>query len=360
MNLGSSATTIQRFFRSSKSYSMMTNGNQQLADSKYFPQQEVSEAPPGSQNLAARARGEGVRPRARNTAAFQAISKNNVEKLKLAVQYSTHSEVRTFVQKFCSLNFELTHYSNFTEGIEKGIHPLKELLNEREYEGLHEAWRRENKFNERQLGNTFKEDIEELADTGFSFFHLHPQNFDGGGSRLGAMVYKISVDRARLESQNISLTYDDRLAAIHNHGRRPDGSVYKTGSVFYSTFIAPHLPRDLARSEKEFIDTHFEILFTELKQNLDKHVSLHFLMGADIHVGIACALVLLKNKLEEYLFLMDNTDQNKMSIHIFQLVLQHVSEFMNSPESAAPCEINALVNGWIRPIVRLPGVAYPD
>lgn len=346
------ATKIQHWFRAAKSHSMLERGEMQ--HSVYFPSPspETETVPATTAALIARARGDGVAPRYRSVAKFREVSQKNLALLEEAVR--DLPSANAFIARFQGLQFNLSHFTQFDGGMTSGISTLKDLLVPR-FAALHRSWESDGRFSAKQIGNTFHEDIEWLGDTGFTFFHLHPIEFSGGGSRLGDHMYQLQVDAKALESRSVVITYDDRLAKIHNpnNGARSAGSVYKTSGVFYKTFIAPHI-KHLSAVEKEELDTTLECFFADLKQKIDMSLDLHLLMGSDILTGMACLTLYLRSELENFV---QNRIDDKVT-NVFQILMKDLDAFMGSDLEHAD-RLNALINGWIRPIVRVPGRVFP-
>jgi len=359
MGTTEAASRIQFFFRASKSYSMMAHGKQQLNQrgfSFFLSEDNKKGLTDGKEELLEKARGDDQKPRFSSVKAFKKISSENVERLSDLIKDKQGYE--QFFQKFNALEFELSHHSNFDAGLEKGISPLKDLLSPR-YDKIHKLWEEDKKFNDRQIGNTYREDIEELGDTGFSFFHFSIKNSENARSRLGNFIYKKTVNKKFLEQRAISITYDDRLAKIHNKGARQNGSVYRNGGLFYQKIIEKGMSDIDSEDKKAVLHTIFLKFFDDLKSQLDACVQLHLFMGGDMLSGLASCVFLLGQAFTE------KCSQLQEEYPVVKEDLERILLSINSVLSAEdlnqyPEELNALINGWIRPIVRCPGRVFPD
>lgn len=85
-------------------------------------------------------------------------------------------------------------------------------------------------------------------------------------------------------------------------------------------------------------------------------------MGSDIVYGIAYSIALLHDKLEEYyMHIPTDSEDDREAAAASKNVLDSITHLMDSDDLIhRPDELNALINGWIRPIVRHPGIAYPE
>lgn len=173
-------------------------------------------------------------------------------------------------------------------------------------------------------------DIQALNDVDFVFFYLNPQKSVSYKSRFGSRCITIPANKKFFEQNFIYMTLGD-YASDFSGG---DPQIEVIGSKLIGNAI-----RD---NTTKLGDTN-GIFYEDMGQELYKLIRYQAFMGADILKGIALLIIYLRRKY----FNTKNQCKSDLSFLDSILLVKHNDE-------AYLGKLNALMNGWIRPIIKVP------
>lgn len=231
-----------------------------------------------------------------------------------------YSKELRFLKSFIGLDFFLGHSTNINLNEISTLYSREVLL------------KRGIEFNKQ---NTQSQDIVYLSDTDFVFFYIYPdKSIANNSSRFGDKKIVIPVNKKYLEQLHVYMTLDD-YGGIGGNSH----IIYNKPNREYSKLI-----KDVAGDDSILARIGLK-LHKDIQVELHEAVRYHSFVGADILKGIALAIIYLRRK---YICVVGkNIEAGDMAL------LNEVMLFDKSnPDDLR--KLNALMNGWIRPIIKIP------
>lgn len=324
---------------------------------------------------------------------FLEMSEKNIMILKKMIPKMSEKDIE-FALKFCKLSFDFTHFTRAKLDPEFPCAlSLKNLLSPNQT-ALHQKWKKEGKFSIWAIANAGDQDINDIRDTGFVFFHMLPKGFDKTNltSKFGTDYYSLSVDYREMLSRGVEITLND-LAGSHK-------TEFK---VFLKTFIEPQfVSQELSQELRLKVVSYFNRTLTKILDSLVQNENAPLLfIGGNSLLAISYSILYLRNALlaelkrlepyrpapisdddipdmddptlvveceanpDEPICFQPSEEQRQLLedgvfYNLLEAVIADVNEFLNSDLQQDPAKLNALLNGWIRPIAKIPGaVMFP-
>lgn len=319
---------------------------------------------------------------------FLEMSEKNIMTLKKMIPKMSEKDIE-FALKFCKLSFDFTHFTRAKLDPEfPCVLSLKNLLCPNQT-ALHQKWAKEGKFGIGAIANAGDQDINDIRDTGFVFFHMLPRGFDKTNitSAFGTDYYSLSIDYREMLSRGVEITLND-LAGSHK-------TEFK---VFLKTFIEPQLV--LQKFDQDLcpkVKAYFNRTLTKILDSLVQHEGATLLfVGGNSLLAISYSILYLRNALlaelkrlepyrpasisdddipdmddptlvvdceanpDEPVCFQPSEEQRQLLedgvfYDLLEAVIADVNGFLDSDLQQDPAKLNALLNGWIRPIAKIPG-----
>lgn len=364
------ASKIQNWFQASQAYSRSIQGTRfRFLDTEAtehstrmeLRKQEKIEAISRSLNVTDRsldriissAFGDARKSSYKSVSLFQKTSRQNIYGLlKLLKETDISPDIKSsFLTNFITLTFDLVHYTS-GETPHRRLLSLNTLLSPT-FSEIHQSWKDSGQFNDRQISGTPTHDIERLGDCGFVFFHLQPTGCATDmRSRFGKYFYAIPVSEKDFEDKKIMITLTD--TAVNSREER-----FRNSGLIYNAFSSP---KEDAYSITEY--DHIMVKYFMKKCTKDAYEKViacihetEVFVGQEAFIALGlCSLYLyetLKMKYAEEIRRYGGEDRLPTYYLKIKDIIKDMEQFLMS-DLTDKTKLNAMFNGWIRPIVKVP------
>lgn len=246
---------------------------------------------------------------------FKEVSKKNlINIIRLAHLYGNkpqhlYNREINFIKIFLNLDFYLIHFSD-NETLEKSgnleLHSRVKLIKDNKIE-----------FNK---NNTLSYDINNLADDDFVFFTLSVDINSKDSSRFGKNKYFIKIDDSFLSTKYICMTLDDYAV--------------REGSFSFINGVSKTF-KSLFEFDPNY---YYDTLLPEINSELMGAVQNKFLLKNDILIGLCYLIIYFNRKI----------------MYKYQKVLLPKNLESLSENSIELKKLEVLINGWLKPIIKIP------
>lgn len=273
---------------------------------------------------------------------FKDISQTNLLKLaSLLFENGGPLKERefSFLNTFINMDFYIIHFSPIKIGQNKNgnisLFSRDKLLKL----GI--------KFNK---SNTSLDDIEQLSDTDFVFFSLTTNENKKNKSRFGEIKYQKKVSNDFFQAYSVCMTLDD--AATSNFDSL---CLNGAGTPFFINSFFSHLNQPGKENAFEkFREIIFSDLFQEKVMNqLNKNIRFHLFFGNDILSGLGLCIIYFNRMLSKAV----HSGELNLKISDIWLWNHVILDGLRCDEESLN-RLNALINGWIRPIIKIPNFVF--
>lgn len=303
--------------------------------------------------------GDPIKLSYENVKLFQRYSKKNISLLMgLIKSIDMRTDIKqSFLDKFINFTFDIVHYTS-TENSNKRLLSLNTLLSSATFSEIHKTWKHSHKFSNDQISGTPRHDIERLGDCDFVFFHLQPPGqAQKVQSRFGEYFYSKSIVRQDFKDKKILMTLAD--TAINK-----DKAKFKKSTLIFNAFIGHddedelnHIygNRAVGYARNIILADLIEESYRDVAKVLDQN---QVFVGADALTALGlCALYLYANINKKYSDALNKSRARNeplpVGYSLIKEIIKNMEAFLMSNLEDHD-KLNAIFNGWIRPIVKVP------
>ena len=230
--------------------------------------------------------------------------------------FELSSKELTFLKNFKNLDFFLSHATTIdTQTI--SILYSRELLIKKNIS-----------FNQ---DNTQSIDIRTVHDTDFVFFYLYSVKSTSRNSRFGANEANLQINNSFLTQNNVYITLDDYA---YPRGELSLGTNKKSNLIERATKV---------EAEDNSLPHLGAYMYNVVKTELHHAIKFHSFMGSDILKGLALAIIYLRRK-----YILSKSPRQEDLDFLNKVLL------FDKTNPTHLENLNAMINGWIRPIVKVP------